>query len=79
MQGDTDAALGWGVRTTWPNAGPVRMLMHAGSNGRWYALIALVPDQQDGVLIVANTAEGEVAGRETQILLTLMTELVSKP
>lgn len=78
-QGDTDTALGWGVRTSWPKAAPVRMLMHAGSNGRWYALIALVPDQQDGVLIVANTAEGEVGGTETQILLTLMTDLVSQP
>ncbi|MDB5470022.1 MAG: hypothetical protein JWR84_1582 [Caulobacter sp.] len=55
------------------------MISHSGSNGRWNALIGLVPDQQDGVLIVANTAVGETEAKETKIILKLLTELVSKP
>ena len=43
------------------------------------ALIGLVPDQQDGVLIVANTAAGDTEARQTGIILKLLTELVSKP
>jgi len=75
-QGETASALGWGVRDSWPAASPVRLLMHAGSNGRWNALIALAPDQESGVLIVANTAEADVEQLQTAILMTLMAELV---
>jgi CubicO group peptidase (beta-lactamase class C family) len=75
-QGDTAAALGWGVRSTWPAEAPVRLLMHAGSNGYWDALIALSPDNEGGVLIVANTAGGEVEAVQTAILMTLMKDVV---
>lgn len=78
-QGETDAALGWGVKTDWPKARPIRMIMHAGSNGRWYALIALSPDRQGGVLVAANTAGEEAEGRETAILMTLMAEVAAAP
>lgn len=75
-QGDTSAALGWGVRNSWPAESPIRLLMHAGSNGHWNALIALSPDQDGGVLIVANTAGPEVEGLQTAILMMLMSDVV---
>lgn len=79
-QGDTNAALGWGVRTTWPAKAPVRMISHAGSNGYSYALIALLPDRMGGVLIAANAAEGTDAEQiETNILLELLGEIATTP
>lgn len=75
-QGDTSAALGWGVRNSWPAESPIRLLMHAGSNGHWNALIALSPDQDGGVLIVANTAGPEVEALQTAILMMLMSDVV---
>lgn len=75
-QGETSAALGWGVRNSWPAASPVRLLMHAGSNGHWNALIALSPDQDGGVLIVANSAGPEVEALQTAILMSLMSNVV---
>ena len=75
-QGETASALGWGVRNSWPAGAPVRLLMHAGSNGHWIALIALAPDQESGVMIAANTAEAGVEELQTAILMTLMAELV---
>jgi CubicO group peptidase (beta-lactamase class C family) len=75
-QGDTSAALGWGVRNSWPAESPIRLLMHAGSNGHWNALIALSPDQDGGVLIVANSAGPEVEALQTAILMRLMSNVV---
>ena len=52
----SEMGLGWGVL---PNlagqAGPV--LEHAGSDGNWYAVVALFPSSSSGVLIVANAGE----------------------
>lgn len=55
-QGETNAALGWGVQERAAgHAG--RALVHAGSDGNWYALVALFPDQNSGVLSVANAGD----------------------
>jgi CubicO group peptidase (beta-lactamase class C family) len=55
-QGETNAALGWGVQER--AAGhDGRALVHAGSDGNWYALVALFPDQGAGALTVANAGE----------------------
>jgi CubicO group peptidase (beta-lactamase class C family) len=79
-QGDTPAALGWGVMTTWPAAAPVKLLTHAGSNGYWYAMIGLAPATQSGVLVVTNAAEGSGAQNEaTGVLMTLLAEVVRQP
>ncbi len=79
-QGDTSAALGWGVRTTWPKEAPIRMISHAGSNGYWNALIALAPDRQGGVLVAANAGDGTDAEKaETAVILTLMREVAAQP
>ena len=76
-QGETSAALGWGVRETWPATSPVRLLMHAGSNGHWNALIALAPDLDGGVLIAANAAGAEVEGLQTAVVMQLMGDVVA--
>lgn len=77
-QGETNAALGWGVRT-WPKEAPTRMLSHAGSNGYWNALIGLLPDQQSGALVAANTAAEGTEAAQVKVLLTVMREMVPTP
>ena len=50
------AGLGWGVQPKIAGRqGPV--LTHAGSDGAWYALVALFPATGGGVLITANAGE----------------------
>lgn len=55
-QGETAAALGWGVQER-AVGHDGRALVHAGSDGNWYALIALFPDQGAGALTAANAGE----------------------
>lgn len=48
--------LAWGVEDALAGRkGPV--LMHAGSDGNWYAIVALFPETQNGVLVAANAGE----------------------
>lgn len=55
-QGDTVFALGWGATPQIAGrVGPV--LTHAGSDGTWFAFVALFPGSGNGVLIVANAAD----------------------
>lgn len=71
-QGDTHAALGWGVMHFPPQA-PQRVLTHLGSNGYWHALIALAPGSGDGLLIAANAGEGSSAqASQQQMAKTIM-------
>lgn len=50
---DGGGALAWGVQASLAGrTGPV--LMHAGSDGNWFALVALFPETGRGVLTVAN-------------------------
>ncbi len=57
--------LGWGVQPSVAGRqGPV--LVHVGSDGSWYAIVALFPDSGNGLLIAANAGEdmgGDAAGR----------------
>jgi len=55
------AALGWGVAASEAFPGETELL-HAGSNGRWYAVVRLVPGLNGGALFVVN-AGGEFASR----------------
>ncbi len=57
-QGNTDAALGWGVKTNFPPNAPQRIIMHLGSNGFWHTTIVLIPGNQSGALLAVNAAEG---------------------
>ena len=71
-QGDTHAALGWGVMHFPPQA-PQRVLTHLGSNGYWHALIALAPGSGDGLLIAANAGDGSSAqASQQQMAKTIM-------
>lgn len=55
-QGDTVFAMGWGATPRIAGrAGPV--LTHAGSDGNWFAFVALFPASKNGVLVVANAAD----------------------
>lgn len=55
-QGDSNAALGWGVQAR--AAGREgRALVHSGSDGNWFALVVIFPDQGVGALVAANAAE----------------------
>jgi CubicO group peptidase (beta-lactamase class C family) len=66
-QGQTNAALGWGVMQ-FPPQSPQRVLTHLGSNGYWHALIALAPGREDGILIAANAGEGSGAQAQQSAL-----------
>ena len=55
-QGGESFALGWGVAPSVAGRkGPA--LTHAGSDGNWYALVALFPQTGNGLLLVANAGE----------------------
>ena len=50
------SGLGWGVQVAiGGQKGPV--LVHAGSDGNWYALVALFPESGRGLLVAANAGE----------------------
>ncbi|MBV8657423.1 MAG: beta-lactamase family protein [Burkholderiales bacterium] len=54
--------LGWGIQdSVAKHKGPV--LVHAGSDGNWYALVALFPGSNSGALIAANA--GKDMGADT--------------
>lgn len=56
---DDGSALGWGIADS--EAFPGRTeLTHAGSNGRWYAVVRILPELNGGALFVVN-AGGDVA------------------
>jgi CubicO group peptidase (beta-lactamase class C family) len=78
-QGESGAALGWGVKSNWPANAPMRLLMHAGSNGYWNALVALAPDSQSGVLVVANAGEGSGAEQQQTRLVMSLVSGMAKP
>jgi len=61
-------AYGWGVRTNGssPDWADGRLLLHAGSNGRWYALAWLALDK--GRAYLATTNVGDPAGLEEALM-----------
>jgi CubicO group peptidase (beta-lactamase class C family) len=74
-QAGTVFGLGWGVRDTLDGVNG-RFLTHAGSNGYWYARIVLAPDQENGFLIVTNSASADaqkaVANTEAEVVPALI-------
>ena len=82
-QGDTVFAMGWGATPRIAGrAGPV--LTHGGSDGNWFAFVALFPGRENGVLVVANAADSMggdaavmVAARA--VILTLAPEAPAAP
>lgn len=67
-----DVGLGWGINPTLMGLqGP--FLMHSGSDGTWYAVVALLPGKGSGVLAVANA--GESMGGNKAAVRALKAEL----
>jgi CubicO group peptidase (beta-lactamase class C family) len=64
-QGETGAALGWGVQDV---AGG-HALVHSGSDGNWYALVVIFPERNTGALAVSNA--GESMGGEAATITAL--------
>ncbi|MDT9001829.1 serine hydrolase domain-containing protein [Paucibacter sp. APW11] len=72
----TPAALGWGVQASVAGRpGPV--LLHGGSDGNWFALVALFPESGDGALVVANA--GPDMGGEQLVSQVFVSLLPPKP
>ena len=82
-QGETIHALGWGsVPAMAGRAGPV--WTHSGSDGNWFAFVALFPGGENGVLVVANAADsmgGDAAVKAAAraILVTLAPPVSAAP
>ena len=76
-QGEGEA-LGWSVEADMAGRqGPI--LQHAGSDGNWYAAVALFPETRDGVLAAANAARS--MGGDRAVLQAAMAVLptLSRP
>lgn len=43
-----------------PAPGGKAMWSHDGSNGRWFGIVAVLPDERRAVMVVANAAGAEV-------------------
>lgn len=77
-QGETTAALGWGVQArAVGRQGPA--LTHAGSDGNWNALVVLYPAHGEGVLVAANAAESMGGDRASVAALRALAQGVSQP
>jgi len=82
-QGETIFALGWGVAPQMAGrVGPV--LTHSGSDGNWFAFVALFPTGDNGVLVVANAADsmgGDAAAKSIAraVMMTLAPPVPSEP
>jgi hypothetical protein len=66
--------MGWGVQDKiGDRRGPV--LVHVGSDTTWYAVAALFPKTQGGVLVVANA--GESLGADQAVIAALKSAIGS--
>ena len=72
-----DTGLAWGVQDSVAGyEGPV--LTHAGSDGNWYALVALFPQTQSGVLVAANAGEDMGGDKATKAVFKALIPEVAK-
>ncbi len=70
--------LGWGVQETIAGRkGPV--LIHAGSDGAWYALVALFPETGGGVLIAANAGPDMGADKAEKAVMKPILDTLAPP
>jgi CubicO group peptidase (beta-lactamase class C family) len=73
-----DTGLAWGVQDSVAGfEGPV--LTHAGSDGNWYALVALFPGTQSGLLIAANAGEDMGGDKAAKAVFKALIPEVAKP
>jgi CubicO group peptidase (beta-lactamase class C family) len=70
--------LGWGVQAKIAGRqGPA--LVHAGSDGTWYALVALFPKTGGGVLVTANAAEDMGGDKADKAAFKAIVDTLSPP
>jgi CubicO group peptidase (beta-lactamase class C family) len=77
-QGGTIYGLGWGVRPVVDGVSG-RFLTHSGSNGYWLARIVLDPDTENGILIAANSSDGDANAAVAAIEGALAPGLTAAP
>lgn len=76
--GGAKNGLGWGVAPSLGGyQGPV--LTHVGSDGNWYAIVALFPETGNGLLAVANAADSMGGDAATGALLKERIKLLGQP
>lgn len=72
------SGLSWGVEeTALGRKGP--MLMHAGSDGNWMALVLLFPQSENGILAVANAGPEMGGEKATKAVLKAVLPELSPP
>lgn len=77
-QGDTHSGLGWGVQpAALGRKGPA--LTHTGSDGNWFAAVALYPQSGDGLLVVANAANSMGGDKAAVAVLKALAPSISQP
>jgi hypothetical protein len=70
--------LGWGVQDKVAGRqGPV--LVHAGSDGAWYALVALFPKTGSGLLVTANAGADMGGDAADKAVFAAVVETLSPP
>jgi CubicO group peptidase (beta-lactamase class C family) len=71
-------ALGWDNDTSQPwSNGPI--LVHNGSNLRWFATVGLVPGLNAGVLIVSNAANFDTENAMDELVQQIVARLLASP
>ena len=74
----TKNGLSWGIQDTIAGLkGPV--LMHAGSDGNWNALVALFPETSNGALVATNSAEDMGGDKASMALLKALLPSLAPP
>jgi CubicO group peptidase (beta-lactamase class C family) len=73
-----ETGLSWGVQPTGlGRQGP--MLMHAGSDGNWMALVLLFPETENGALVTANAADDMGGDKATKAALKAILPELAPP
>jgi CubicO group peptidase (beta-lactamase class C family) len=65
-----EVALGWGVQV-WPGE-MGRFLTHAGSNGRWFARIVMVPKANLAIIVAINSSGVEAEVATDEVVVTVL-------
>lgn len=68
-QADSESAVGWGIRDAGPRG---KVITHAGSDGNWFAYVALFPGYDSGVILAANAGsemEGDAVAQAAYMAL----------
>jgi CubicO group peptidase (beta-lactamase class C family) len=73
-----DTGLAWGIADAVAGyRGPA--LTHAGSDGNWYALVALFPETQNGVLVAANAGEDMGGDKAAKVVMKAVFPAIAQP